>query len=321
MLSGVHGHREHEPSYSNSSQADESMTCTSRLSIDESIELEPYDQPLFSPLNGHGRKARSDEDSFRVNHKKAEGHTAAEEATVLRKLDRHLVLFLAVLYMLSFLDRSSTELVCLWTTVTKRFIDIGNARIAGLAEDLQITSSQYENILTSFYITYIIFEPMTLCYRLVRPHIYIALCVASWGFIASLQSIARSYQMLAILRAFLGVSEAAFGPGVPFYLSFFYNREELALRTGFFISAAPLATSFASSLAWLIVQLGSHSAIAAWRLLFLVEGFPSVIVAIFAWQVGISLSNSYHQNQCVYATHSCSLLCMRDVSDSPRYRK
>jgi len=89
--------------------------------------------------------------------------------------------------------------------------------------------------------------------------------------------------MLLIIRALLGVSEAAFGPGVPFYLSFFFRREELALRTGLFISAAPLATSFASSLAWLITKLGHDSPIAPWRLLFLIEGFPSIFVAVFAW--------------------------------------
>lgn len=33
--------------------------------------------------------------------------TADEEKVVVRKLDRHLVLFIAFLYMLSFLDRSS----------------------------------------------------------------------------------------------------------------------------------------------------------------------------------------------------------------------
>lgn len=79
------------------------------------------------------------------------------------------------------------------------------------------------------------------------------------------------------------MSEAAYGNGVPFYLSFFFRREELALRTGLFISAAPLATSFASSLAWLITKLGSYGPIAPWRLLFLVEGFPSTLVAVFAW--------------------------------------
>lgn len=120
-------------------------------------------------------------------------------------------------------------------------------------------------------------------YRVIPPHIYISICVASWGLLASLQCVATSFSFLLVLRALLGVSEAAFGPGVPFYLSFFYKREELALRTGLFISAAPLATSFASSLAWVITKLGEHGPIAPWRLLFLIEGFPSVIVAVFAW--------------------------------------
>lgn len=125
---------------------------------------------------------------------------------------------------------------------------------------------------------------MTLLYRIIPPHIYIAVCVASWGVIASLQSVATSFPFLLALRALLGISEAAFGPGVPFYLSFFFKREELALRTGLFISAAPLATSFASSLAWGITKMGEKSqVIAPWRMLFLVEGFPSVVVAVFVW--------------------------------------
>ena len=124
---------------------------------------------------------------------------------------------------------------------------------------------------------------MTLLYRVFPPHIYIAVCVASWGVLASLQAVATSFGSLVLLRLLLGIGEAAFGPGVPFYLSFFYKRDELALRTGLFISAAPLATSFAASLAWLITKMSAYVAIAAWRLLFLVEGFPSVIAAVFAW--------------------------------------
>ena len=130
---------------------------------------------------------------------------------------------------------------------------------------------------------YILFEWMTLLYRVVPPHVYVATCVAAWGLIASLQCLVSTFTSLLVLRALLGISEAAFGPGVPFYLSFFYRREELAFRTGLFISAAPLATSFASSLAWLIVKVGSHGPISPWRLLFLVEGFPSVFVAFFVW--------------------------------------
>ena len=66
-------------------------------------------------------------------------------------------------------------------------------------------------------------------------------------------------------------------------MTFFYRRSELAYRVGLQISAAPLATSFASSLAWVIVKLSQNSPIAPWRALFLFEGFPSIITAIFAW--------------------------------------
>ncbi|KAL4893549.1 major facilitator superfamily domain-containing protein [Aspergillus ambiguus] len=196
-------------------------------------------------------------------------YTAIEERDLVKKFDRKLVPFLALLYMLSFLDRSN----------------IGNAKIAGLMSDLRLSSLQYEWLLTAFYITYILFEWMTLLYRLVPPHIYIAICVSGWGLVASFQSLVTTFGGLVTLRALLGITEAAFGPGVPFYLSLFYKREELAFRNGLFVSAAPLASSFASSLAWVIVKISKDGPIAPWRTLFLVEGFPSVIVAVFAWML------------------------------------
>lgn len=194
-------------------------------------------------------------------------YSEEEERVILRKLDRKLVLFLALLYLLSFLDRSN----------------IGNARIAGMDTALSLSSPQYSWLLTAFYITYISFEWMILLYRLVPPHIYISLCVLSWGVIASLQSLTTSFVHMLILRALLGVGEAAFSPGVPFYMTFFYRRSELAYRVGLQISAAPLASSFASSLAWLIVKLSEHGPVEPWRALFLFEGFPAIFVAVFAW--------------------------------------
>jgi MFS family permease len=173
-------------------------------------------------------------------------------------------------------------------------LDIGNAKIAGLTRDLNLSNSQYEWLLTAFYITYIVFEWMTLCYRLIPPHIYISLTVLCWGLVASLQSLTQSFTPLLLLRGVLGIAEAAFGPGVPFYLSFFYKRRELAFRTGLFISAAPLATAFAGSLAWLIMWAGEklNVPVASWRLLFLVEGFPSVVVSVLAWDMVPDSPNS-----------------------------
>ncbi|KAH8679069.1 major facilitator superfamily domain-containing protein [Tricladium varicosporioides] len=195
-------------------------------------------------------------------------YTPDEERAVVRKFDRKLVLFVALLYMLSFLDRSN----------------IGNAKIAGLDLDLSLDSKRYEWVITAFYIAYIFFEWMSILWKIIPAHIYVTAIVLSWGLVASLQSVATSFAGLLVLRVLLGIGEAGF-TGIPFYLSFFFKREELALRTGYFISAAPLATSFASTLAWAIIALGKHIPIAPWRLLFLLEGFPSVLVAVVAWNI------------------------------------
>ncbi|UKZ73594.1 hypothetical protein TrVFT333_001241 [Trichoderma virens FT-333] len=95
-------------------------------------------------------------------------YTPDEDKAVRRKFDRKLVLFVALLYMLSFLDRSN----------------IGNARIAGMDEDLQSSPPRdnwYEWALTSFYIAYIAFEWMSLLWKLIPAHIYVSVLVLTWG--------------------------------------------------------------------------------------------------------------------------------------------
>jgi MFS family permease len=63
-----------------------------------------------------------------------------------------------------------------------------------------------------------------------------------------------------------------YGPGVPLYLSFFYPRERLGLRTGIFLSGSALANAYGSALAYGISE--ARGSIATWRILFLIEGMP-----------------------------------------------
>jgi MFS family permease len=238
--------------------ADDSGEDNSLLYHDE------FDDSLLEDADGAflmtQRNQRSDDHP-------SELYSVEEENRVKAKLDTRLVLFVAGLYLISFLDRSN----------------IGNARLAGLVDDLHLSSNDYEWLLTSFYLMYILFEWMTICYQIFPAHIYISCCVCAWGVVASLQAIVTNFPTLVALRALLGIGEAAF-VGVPIYLSRFFRPEELAFRTGIFIAAAPLATSFASSLAWAIMSLGDVAGgIAKWRLLFLVEGFPACLIAIWAW--------------------------------------
>ncbi|KAF6241077.1 hypothetical protein HO173_000871 [Letharia columbiana] len=192
-------------------------------------------------------------------------YNGAAEARVRRKLDWHLMPLFFVLYMLAFLDRSN----------------IGNAVIAGMTRDLHLVGDRYEWLLTIFYITYVVFEFSLLFWKIFPPHRVAAVVVFCWGVIATLQSVVHNWSGLMALRFFLGAFEAAYAPGVIYLLSFFYLRHEVGFRCGMFASAAPLASTFAGALAYGITS--GHSSLSNWRLLFLVEGLPTILLAPIAF--------------------------------------
>ena len=114
-------------------------------------------------------------------------------------------------------------------------------------------------------------------WKIVPPHMWAGFIILAWGLIATLQSTVTTWKGEMACRFFLGATEAGFGPGIPYLLSFFYLRHEVGLRIGIFLSAAPLATCFAGALAYGITS--GHPHIANWRLLFLVEGLPTIVMA------------------------------------------
>ncbi|KAI4804944.1 MFS general substrate transporter, partial [Aureobasidium sp. EXF-8845] len=182
------------------------------------------------------------------------------EKRVVRKIDWNLVPLLMALYLLAFLDRSN----------------IGNAKIAGMAKALDLNADRYSWLLTIFYISYILFQFQVLGWKRWPPHIW-----ASWAIFGCCQAAVTSWEGEMVLRFLLGVFEAAYGPGVPYLLSFFYLRHEVGFRSGIFLAAAPLATCFAGALAYGITS--GHAAIASWKLLFLVEGLPTLAMVPVAY--------------------------------------
>ncbi|KAK4248352.1 major facilitator superfamily domain-containing protein [Corynascus novoguineensis] len=192
-------------------------------------------------------------------------YTAKQEARVVRKLDLNLMTLFFALYMLAFLDRGN----------------IGNARIAGMANDLGLDTNRYNWLLNMFYISYVIAEFSVLLWKIFPPHIVGAIVVFSWGLIATVQAGVQSWGGEMALRFLLGAFEAAYGPGIIYLLSFFYLRHEIGFRCGIFASAAPLASTFAGALAYGITS--GHPKLASWRLLFLVEGLPTVLMTVIAF--------------------------------------
>ena len=49
-----------------------------------------------------------------------------------------------------------------------------------MAKDLKLVSDRYDWLLTIFYIAYIIFEFLTMMWKIVPPHIWAATTVLAW---------------------------------------------------------------------------------------------------------------------------------------------
>ncbi|KAK3692471.1 major facilitator superfamily transporter [Podospora appendiculata] len=191
---------------------------------------------------------------------------AEAERTVVRKIDWAVLPILFVMYMLAFLDRSN----------------IGNAQVAGMGRDLGISDREFQWLLTIFYIVYACSEGLTVMWLLMPPNVWAFLCALLWGLASALQAAApktnHGWEYLMVFRLLLAMAEAGFGPGIPYLLSCFYTRAEIGLRIGIFFSAAPLASSFAGALAYTVTRIPGES----WRWLFLVEGLPTLVMAVVA---------------------------------------
>ncbi|VUC27881.1 unnamed protein product [Clonostachys rosea] len=188
--------------------------------------------------------------------------TADEEKKLVRKVDLMLLPTIWIMYLLSYMDRTN----------------IGNAKIAGMADDLMLTSNEYSLALVVFFIGYVIFEPPSnMILVRSRPSLYLPFLMAVWGVMTCLMALIKDFHHLVILRVFVGIIEAGFAPGVLLIFSSWYKRKEQSRRFAVFMSAAILSGAFGGLLAGAITSglEGAHG-IRGWRWLFIVEGAATV---------------------------------------------
>ncbi|KAF3801992.1 putative transporter [Colletotrichum gloeosporioides] len=194
--------------------------------------------------------------------------TAEEEKALVKKIDLFLMPTIWLMYLLSYMDRTN----------------IGNAKIAGMADDIGLSSSQYSIVLVVFFIGYVLFEPPSnMILVRTRPSLYLPFIMALWGVLTCIMSVVKEYHHLIVLRVFVGIMESGFAPGILLIISSWYRRGEQSRRFAVFMSAAILSGAFGGLLAGAITSglEGAHG-IRGWRWLFIVEG-----VATIGW-AGIS---------------------------------
>lgn len=193
--------------------------------------------------------------------------TALSRKTLV-KMDARLMPVLAIIYLLSFLDRTN----------------VGNARVAGLQADLHMTNTQYSIALTVTLVPYILAEiPVNLLLKTVGPDRVIPSMLTLWGVVTTLQGVVHNYQGLLACRFFLGLLEGGIFPGIVLYLSSFYPRQRLQLRIATFFSAASLSGAFGGLLAYGIIKMNGVGGKPGWAWLFILEGLVSVVFGVLSF--------------------------------------
>ena len=93
-------------------------------------------------------------------------------------------------------------------------VNVGNARIQGMAVDLDLNRDFRFNWVTSiFYIVYMFVEvPSNILLKKLGPKYYLPLLVCGFGFVSLCSAFVHSFEGLLAARAFLGVFEGGVMP-------------------------------------------------------------------------------------------------------------
>ncbi|CAG9990003.1 unnamed protein product [Clonostachys byssicola] len=205
----------------------------------------------------------SEDEDFYVNF------PVKDRAALVRKIDLRLTPMLAMLYLLSHLDRAN----------------IGNANIEGLSKDLDLTGVQYNTALGILFVTYITFEVPSnmILKRFTKPSQYMAFIVISWGMVMTFTGVVQNYAGLVVCRLLLGLFEAGFFPAAVYILTQWYMPQELATRLSYMYLTSAVAGAFSGLLAAGIAEMDGIGGYEGWRWIFILEGLATVVLGVATW--------------------------------------
>lgn len=182
-----------------------------------------------------------------------------------RKISRHLVPFLVLLYLVAFLDRVNISFAAL---TMNRDLGIGQS-LFGLAAGM-------------FFLGYFFFEvPSNLMLLRVGARRWIMLLMIVWGILSVATAFVPGPTVYIVLRFLLGSAEAGFYPGVILYLTFWLPPSARSSIMALFVTAIPLSNIVGSPLSAQILLLDHTGGLKGWQWLFILEGAPAILLAFF----------------------------------------
>ncbi|RYP11172.1 hypothetical protein DL765_007859 [Monosporascus sp. GIB2] len=233
------------------------------MAIEKAPSTEKQDSPSASKDVVH-LEAAGQQDEAEAERAEELERGGKSERKVKLKIDFFILPLLASIYFLAQMGRS----------------DLGNAKVAGLDEDLNLTPDMYSNVAAIFYVGYLLFQlPGTLLLRKIGPANQFSAAMIGWGVVTVCTVKASAYGHMMAIRFLVGVTEA-FIQGSILYLSFWYRYNELATRGAIIYSTSALAGSFNGILSYGVQRdLGGRNGWTAWQWIFFVEGLIPIIWA------------------------------------------
>jgi MFS family permease len=186
-----------------------------------------------------------------------------------RRAARRLIPLLILLYFVNYLDR----------------VNIGFAGPNGMNKELGLSATMFGVASGVFFIGYLLLEvPSNLMLHRFGARRWIARILVSWGIVATVIAFTPNVTTLVVLRFLLGVAEAGFFPGIILYLTYWFPKRQRAQMTALFMTAVPISTALGSVISTVIIQY-THGlfGLAGWRMMFLIEGVPTVLLAVVVW--------------------------------------
>jgi MFS family permease len=183
------------------------------------------------------------------------------------KLQRRLMPFLLLMYILAFLDRTN----------------VGFARDA-FQRDIAISDAAYAFGASIFFLGYALFEiPSNLILHRVGARIWMARIMVTWGLVTAAMMFVRSEALFYALRLLLGICEAGFFPGVIYYITRWYPPETRGRAIGLFYFGAPITFILGGPMAGLLLDMDGIGGLRGWQWLFVATGLAATFVGIAAY--------------------------------------
>ena len=186
------------------------------------------------------------------------------ERRTVRHVVRHVVPFLGLLYLVNFLDRTNVGFAAL-----RMNGDIGlSARLYGIGAGV-------------FFFGYFVGEiPSNVWLHKFGCRVWIAGIMVTWGIIAAAMGLLQTPAQFITLRVILGVAEAGFFPGIIFVLSLWIPRRYLARTIATFYLGVPVSQAIGAPISTALMAFGDHVGIPGWRLMYVCEGLPAILLGI-----------------------------------------